>query len=194
MSRPEEKSPSPSLLRRVLISPITLGLAVLSRGFYALRPYAPTLIPILVCSLFIPLIILLSTFSGWYVWSSLSVSWQVPLYFQYGSVFEQVTVPAPHCLVVVQERHRAARRSAPPRHKHPAALSHIRKPRPARLGRQHRPRKLHDHAGAGHPREHVPRVRLQAGEHHDSSTPVRGPPLIDTTGDSTPCALVSVLL
>ncbi|KJA29301.1 hypothetical protein HYPSUDRAFT_61326 [Hypholoma sublateritium FD-334 SS-4] len=104
MSRPEEKSPSPSLLWRVLISPITLGLAVVSRGFSALRPYAPTLIPILVCALFIPLILLLSAFSGWYVWSSLSVSWQVPLYFQYGNGY------APHAVarlpdINVQQRY-----------------------------------------------------------------------------------------
>ncbi|KAF8913004.1 putative adipose-regulatory protein-domain-containing protein [Gymnopilus junonius] len=58
--------------------------SVLSRIFAALRPFAPRLVPLLVVSLFIPLVLVLSTAAGWVVWSNLSVSWQVPLYLQYG--------------------------------------------------------------------------------------------------------------
>lgn len=65
------------MARRVL-SPV-LG-AVLS----AVRPFAPRLVPILVCALFVPLVLLLSASAGWFVWSSLSASWEVPLYLQYG--------------------------------------------------------------------------------------------------------------
>ena len=52
-----------------------------------LRPYAPQLVPILVFAFFIPLAILLSAFAGYIVWTNLSVSWESPLYFQYGYVF-----------------------------------------------------------------------------------------------------------
>jgi len=52
----------------------------------AVRPFAPRLVPILVCALFIPLLLLLSASAAWFVWSSLSASWEVPLYLQYGCV------------------------------------------------------------------------------------------------------------
>jgi hypothetical protein len=52
-----------------------------------LRPYAPQLVPILVFAIFVPLAILLSAFAGYIVWTNLSVSWEFPLYFQYGYVF-----------------------------------------------------------------------------------------------------------
>ncbi|PPQ67035.1 hypothetical protein CVT26_009932 [Gymnopilus dilepis] len=50
----------------------------------AVRPLAPRLVPLFVCSFFIPVIVFLSAAAGWIVWSNLSVSWQVPLYLQYG--------------------------------------------------------------------------------------------------------------
>ncbi|KAF8167755.1 hypothetical protein B0H34DRAFT_792449 [Crassisporium funariophilum] len=68
----------------VASAPFNVSLALLSKGLSAVRPYAPRLIPLLVCSFFIPLIIILSLSAGWVVWSSLSVSWEVPLYLQYG--------------------------------------------------------------------------------------------------------------
>ncbi|CAA7259917.1 unnamed protein product [Cyclocybe aegerita] len=74
----------PSLLLKIASVPLNLLLAVLSSGFSALRPFAPRLIPLLVCSFFIPLVVFLSVSAGWYVWKSLSVSWEAPLYLQYG--------------------------------------------------------------------------------------------------------------
>lgn len=53
----------------------------------SLRPYAPQLVPILVFAFFVPLAILLSAFAGYIVWTNLSVSWESPLFFQYGYAF-----------------------------------------------------------------------------------------------------------
>ncbi|KAJ3564972.1 hypothetical protein NP233_g7939 [Leucocoprinus birnbaumii] len=53
-------------------------------GVSVLRPYAPQLIPILVCLFLIPFAVCVSLFAGWRVWKSLSVGWEVPLYLQYG--------------------------------------------------------------------------------------------------------------
>ncbi|KAF8973868.1 hypothetical protein BDZ97DRAFT_1900628 [Flammula alnicola] len=63
---------------------MNLFVAILSRSISTLRPFAPKIVPLLVCSLFIPLILLLSASAGWVVWSNLSVGWEVPLYLQYG--------------------------------------------------------------------------------------------------------------
>lgn len=66
-----------TMAQRMLMS--VLG-AVLS----AVRPFAPRLVLLIVCALFIPLVLLLSASAGWFVWSNLSASWEVPLYLQYG--------------------------------------------------------------------------------------------------------------
>ncbi|KAJ3550278.1 hypothetical protein NMY22_g557 [Coprinellus aureogranulatus] len=49
-----------------------------------LRPYAPQVVPIVVCVFFIPVILALSALAGYTVWNSLSSGWEVPLYLQYG--------------------------------------------------------------------------------------------------------------
>jgi hypothetical protein len=54
--------------------------------------YTPRLIPLLVYATFFPLLILVSLGAGYFVWSSLSVSWQVPLYLQYGCVPYKVLI------------------------------------------------------------------------------------------------------
>ncbi|KAG0693318.1 putative adipose-regulatory protein-domain-containing protein [Suillus ampliporus] len=48
------------------------------------RPVAPQLIPLFVCLALIPVIILFSLFSGWYVWKNVAVGWESPLFLQYG--------------------------------------------------------------------------------------------------------------
>ena len=53
-------------------------------GTNFLRPYAPQIVPIVVCAFFIPVIFALSGFAGFVVWNSLSAVWEVPLYLQYG--------------------------------------------------------------------------------------------------------------
>ncbi|KAF9015526.1 hypothetical protein BDQ17DRAFT_1341224 [Cyathus striatus] len=49
-----------------------------------IRPYSPHIIPILVYVSFLPLISTLSFLSGLFVWQNLAVSWEAPLYLQYG--------------------------------------------------------------------------------------------------------------
>ncbi|KAH9486605.1 hypothetical protein JR316_0000670 [Psilocybe cubensis] len=84
MSLPEPAKPRRSVLAAVVYLPFTVFIAFLATVLPALRPFAPRLVPLFVCSLFIPLVLLLSFSAAYVVWSSLSVSWQVPLYLQYG--------------------------------------------------------------------------------------------------------------
>ncbi|KAF9475635.1 hypothetical protein BDN70DRAFT_883523 [Pholiota conissans] len=90
---------SSSILSKAITTPIILSFSLLSRAFSVLRPYAPTIVPLFVCALFIPLVLLLSTFSGWFVWSNLSVSWKVPIYLQYGDgIAPYAYVEIPHLI------------------------------------------------------------------------------------------------
>jgi len=45
---------------------------------------APQLITLLVCLLLVPLVVFLSLFAGWFVWKNVAVSWEAPVYLQYG--------------------------------------------------------------------------------------------------------------
>ncbi|KAG2369475.1 putative adipose-regulatory protein-domain-containing protein [Suillus spraguei] len=61
------------------------------------RPIAPQLIPLFVCLALIPVIILFSLFSGWYVWKNVAVGWEYPLYLQYGdgtSPYAEISLPS----------------------------------------------------------------------------------------------------
>ncbi|KAF9527807.1 putative adipose-regulatory protein-domain-containing protein [Crepidotus variabilis] len=80
----QKNEESPGFLFRILRAPFYVFFAVLLKSFSIIRPYTPRLIPLVVCTLFIPLIVTISLGAGWYVWSSLSASWEVPLYLQYG--------------------------------------------------------------------------------------------------------------
>ncbi|KII93792.1 hypothetical protein PLICRDRAFT_100856 [Plicaturopsis crispa FD-325 SS-3] len=66
-----------SLSSTVLLSPFRLLTSIL-------RPITPQLIPIIVCILFIPLVAFFSIFAGWFVWRSVAVAWEVPVYLNYG--------------------------------------------------------------------------------------------------------------
>ncbi|TFK36853.1 hypothetical protein BDQ12DRAFT_736595 [Crucibulum laeve] len=72
------------IISYIVNAPFRIVQAVLSNGISTLRPYAPQIIPLAVCVLFIPLVISFSLLAGWSVWKSLSVGWDSPLYFQYG--------------------------------------------------------------------------------------------------------------
>ncbi|KAG1870994.1 hypothetical protein C8R48DRAFT_697337 [Suillus tomentosus] len=61
------------------------------------RPVAPQLIPLFVCLALIPVIILFSLFSGWYVWKNVAVGWESSLYLQYGdgtSPYAEISLPS----------------------------------------------------------------------------------------------------
>lgn len=51
-----------------------------------LRPYIPNIVPFLILALFLPLVISLSTISGWMVWKNVATNWQEPVWLQYGYV------------------------------------------------------------------------------------------------------------
>jgi hypothetical protein len=60
---------------------------IISSGVNALRTVAPQIIPLFVFALLIPLIVAVSILAGWLVWKNASVSWEAPLYLQYGCVW-----------------------------------------------------------------------------------------------------------
>ncbi|KAF8807728.1 hypothetical protein BYT27DRAFT_7139033 [Phlegmacium glaucopus] len=68
----------------IATAPFKIFFSFLSTGLSLIRPFAPRLIPLLIFACFIPLILTCSISAGWMVWSSLLVSWEVPLYLQYG--------------------------------------------------------------------------------------------------------------
>jgi hypothetical protein len=52
------------------------------------QPFIPQLVPLLICVLLLPFLIFLSLSAGFVVWNSSAVSWQEPVYLQYGCVHE----------------------------------------------------------------------------------------------------------
>lgn len=49
-----------------------------------LRPYIPNIVPFIILALFFPVVISLSTISGWMVWKNVATNWQEPVWLQYG--------------------------------------------------------------------------------------------------------------
>lgn len=75
------------MISTIVHVPLRLLVSLSSTTVATLRPYAPQIIPVLICVLFIPLIILLSVFSGFVVWRSVGVDWETPIHLQFGCVF-----------------------------------------------------------------------------------------------------------
>ncbi|KAF8647939.1 hypothetical protein AX16_006471 [Volvariella volvacea WC 439] len=75
-------------MRRVLFlaiaAPFNLFFTLLKKSFSLLRPYSSHLIPLFVCLVLVPLLIIFSVSAGWVVWSTAAANWEVPLYLQYG--------------------------------------------------------------------------------------------------------------
>ncbi|KAJ8520085.1 hypothetical protein ONZ45_g3042 [Pleurotus djamor] len=87
----------PSRVAAIAYAPISLLLSLASGLVNFLRPFAPQIIPLLVCVLLVPLIILLSAYAGWVVWKSVPVAWQVPLNLQYGDA------PQPYAMATIAD-------------------------------------------------------------------------------------------
>lgn len=66
---------------------VHLFLSFLSSTFSALRPFAPQILPVLICIFLIPLVIFISVYAGFVVWKNVAVGWNTPLYLQFGYVF-----------------------------------------------------------------------------------------------------------
>ncbi|KAF8222150.1 hypothetical protein L208DRAFT_1413900 [Tricholoma matsutake] len=84
------------MISTIVHVPLRLLVSLSSTTVATLRPYAPQIIPVLICVLFIPLIILLSVFSGFVVWRSVGVDWETPIHLQFGdgvSPYASVLLP-----------------------------------------------------------------------------------------------------
>ena len=77
------------LAHAIFLYPIELFFSFIAS---ALRPIAPQLIPLVVFSLLVPLLVIPAILSGVYVWYSRAVSWQSPLFFQYGYAPTQIHI------------------------------------------------------------------------------------------------------
>lgn len=66
----------------VVLTPVRLSLGLVKK----IQPYAPQLAAVAIVILFVPVLITLSSYAGYFVWKSVAVGWDVPLYLQYGCV------------------------------------------------------------------------------------------------------------
>jgi hypothetical protein len=66
--------------------PFNFLVNMISSTIRLIKPLAPHLIPLVVFALAIPVVIALSLSAGWFVWRSIAVGWESPLYLQYGYV------------------------------------------------------------------------------------------------------------
>lgn len=83
VSRQRQQSFQSRIAYALFIYPLELFLSFVAS---VLRPIAPQLIPFAVFFLLVPLLVVPSVISGLYVWYSRAISWEAPLFFQYGYV------------------------------------------------------------------------------------------------------------
>jgi hypothetical protein len=88
--RQTKPSFSSRLAHAIFVYPGELFLSLIS---FVLHPIAPQLIPFAVFFFLVPLLLIPAIVSGVYVWYGGAVSWQSPLFFQYGCVLTQDHVP-----------------------------------------------------------------------------------------------------
>jgi hypothetical protein len=81
--RQPERSFVSRIAYAIIIYPIELSLSLVTS---LLRPITPQLIPLAVFFLLVPSLLIPAIVSGLYVWYSRAISWQSPLFFQYGCV------------------------------------------------------------------------------------------------------------
>lgn len=79
----EKQGGSRGWLSTLFLNPLYQILSLIGRGA---RPVAPVIIPVAICTIAIPILLLFSLSSGFYVWKSVAVGWAAPLYLQYGYV------------------------------------------------------------------------------------------------------------
>lgn len=72
------------VLSNLLSSTLRFLLAVASSTLSFLRPFAPQIIPVLICVFIIPLVVLLSLSAGFLVWKNVAVAWESPIHLQFG--------------------------------------------------------------------------------------------------------------
>ncbi len=88
--------------------------AILASSFNAFKAYAPQIVPLIVCTLLIPLVLAISLLAGWLVWKNACVSWEAPIYLQYGyASFSFVADILHHSLQVMAHSHMLKSRCLP---------------------------------------------------------------------------------
>ncbi|KAJ8083830.1 hypothetical protein PM082_002596 [Marasmius tenuissimus] len=75
----------------IIYAPVTLTISIISFIASKLRPFAPHFTPLIICCSLLPLLVLLSLFSGFLVWKNVAVAWDTPLYLQYGDGMQPYT-------------------------------------------------------------------------------------------------------
>ncbi|KIK78990.1 hypothetical protein PAXRUDRAFT_834327 [Paxillus rubicundulus Ve08.2h10] len=99
LAKPEpedDKGTSSILPRSDPLPSAVFATALMRRTLSLLRPIAPQMVPLAVCLSLIPVIVLSSMFSGWYVWKNVAVGWEIPVYLQYGdgvSPYAELSLP-----------------------------------------------------------------------------------------------------
>lgn len=83
VSRQRQQLFSSRIAYALFIYPVEFFLSLVAS---VLRPIAPQLIPFAVFFLLVPLLVVPAVISGLYVWYSRAISWETPLFFQYGCV------------------------------------------------------------------------------------------------------------
>lgn len=83
VSRQRQQLFSSRIAYVLFIYPVEFFLSLVAS---VLRPIAPQLIPFAVFFLLVPLLVVPAVISGLYVWYSRAISWETPLFFQYGCV------------------------------------------------------------------------------------------------------------
>lgn len=58
--------------------------SLFSKGLEYMKSITHQLVAFIVCLLLIPLVIFISVFAGWFVWKTVAVGWDAPVYLQYG--------------------------------------------------------------------------------------------------------------
>ena len=56
----------------------------LATSLLPLRPLLPSIFPLIVCLLCIPILIFFSGAAGWFVWRNVPVGWSMDVYLHYG--------------------------------------------------------------------------------------------------------------
>ena len=93
VSRQRQQLFSSRIAYVLFIYPVEFFLSLVAS---VLRPIAPQLIPFAVFFLLVPLLVVPAVISGLYVWYSRAISWETPLFFQYGCVFTLHSVRGIH--------------------------------------------------------------------------------------------------
>jgi len=83
----------PSFIASAALVPARLFLSSLVTLVRVLRPYAPQLVPLLVCLLLLPAVIFVSIYAGFLVWRNIAVPWDAPLHLQFGYVGSSISPP-----------------------------------------------------------------------------------------------------